>query len=158
MAEREQRNNSISHRILSGIYAAILLLLMYCLSAGPVFALCKYRMDDPYGVCRYYLPLIRIAPLTMSNYLNWWGVSDIEAFFILSIPECGGFGSIPNSGLLRDTAPTAVVLGSYLRSIDGQKANCQPLDGDFLPALGLGYSGPGGFLLVQLYFNAQALL
>ncbi len=84
MAGEQRRKQLASQWIRRGILVALLLPIVYFLSAGPVFAYWCYPRQDRLGVCRYYCPVAHVAPVAMLHYLNWWGVSDIEAFFLLN--------------------------------------------------------------------------
>ncbi len=60
------------------------------LSVGPVFAYtCNHPRSLPSFLCRYYRPLFRVAPEVTNRYLLCWGVSDIEAYFLLEPVQQG---------------------------------------------------------------------
>jgi hypothetical protein len=54
-------------------------ILFYALSVGPVFAFYPYSSR----LISCYRPLFRIAPSATVRYVNMWGVSDLEVFFML---------------------------------------------------------------------------
>ena len=60
----------------------MLMVLLYPLSVGPVLA--HYRETGAPEWCAIYRPLFRNVPSSVIGwYLNIWGISDIEAFFML---------------------------------------------------------------------------
>lgn len=59
---------------------------VYVASSGPVISYCCHS-DSPEFIepCSIvYRPLHRLAPSLLCRYLFWWGVSDIEVFFLFS--------------------------------------------------------------------------
>jgi hypothetical protein len=69
------------YRILAG------LVVVYFLSIGPVFSV--YQGSSMYSraaqaVVPIYGPLLRTFPRKTCAYLNLWGVSDIEAYFMIN--------------------------------------------------------------------------
>lgn len=84
MADEQRRKPLTGHWVRNGVVVALLLPIVYFASAGPVFKYCCYRGQDRLGVCRYYCVAAHVAPIALLHYVNWWGVSDIEAYFLLN--------------------------------------------------------------------------
>jgi hypothetical protein len=77
-------NPSLSPLLVGCLLAAITAVAIYALSVGPVFAYyCRHDDFASVAVCQCYWPLFRVAPALTAAYVNWWGVSDLEAFFLL---------------------------------------------------------------------------
>ncbi len=84
MPHEERRKHWFGKSLLIGALVALLLPIVYFLSAGPVFAYCYYRGVDRLGICRYYCPVAHVASPALAHYLNFCGVPDIPAFFLLN--------------------------------------------------------------------------
>jgi hypothetical protein len=75
----------MGHKDVAGLIVA---LTIYILSIGPVFAYYVHRYYDasgapmPLAVFQLYRPLLCGYPEPTNQYLRFWGVSEIEVFFI----------------------------------------------------------------------------
>ena len=87
---REASYNGLSLYYAAVLVAGLAFIAMTPLSVGPVFAYtCNHPSSVPSFLCRYYRPLFRIAPELTTQYLLCWGVSDIEAYFLLEPVQQG---------------------------------------------------------------------
>ena len=70
--------------LVSLVLVSVIAISLFPLTSGPVIA---YHFQFPNAqttsICRVYLPLFRIAPSLTVQYMNWWGISEIEMFFLL---------------------------------------------------------------------------
>lgn len=68
---------------------AVLIPLIYLASVGPAFAIAiKTESKLSMRMARkVYRPLFDIAPESTCSYLKQWGVSDVEAFFVMQAPK-----------------------------------------------------------------------
>ncbi len=82
--------NLVSHKVVLPLVAAVMIYAisfgsLYALSVGPVFAYyARHAGGSPMPLAVYdvYRPLFRALPETTTRYLDLWGVSNIEAYFI----------------------------------------------------------------------------
>lgn len=75
---------------ISFLTAVLIAVVAYGLSAGPVFAYtCALTSSSSASICPCYRPLFRIVPKLTARYLNCWGVSDLEAYFLLATAQLG---------------------------------------------------------------------
>ena len=64
--------------------------LLYVGSAGPVFVIARKMSERGWNVrpgFGMYLPIFKLAPEMSCPYLQLWGVSDIELFFMIDVPK-----------------------------------------------------------------------
>ncbi len=71
------------------LFASILVLVFYFASIGPVFkiAIATHGIFNEQTLRTMYRPMFAIAPESTSYYLRIWGVSDLEAFFVMQSPK-----------------------------------------------------------------------
>lgn len=87
MDERKRRSAAIVCHIISMMLAA---LMIYVMSVGPAFAY-RSRKGRASAILKVYRPLFVVIPSdVMSQYLDWWGVSELEAFFLIEPTQLGG--------------------------------------------------------------------
>lgn len=77
--------NALAKTAIALLFAAIL----YVASSGPVIAIAFWteHIRGCERVVEIYRPLFRACPQLMMPYLNHFGVSDVEMFFVLQEPK-----------------------------------------------------------------------
>jgi len=80
-------SRSLTRDILRGfttfVTVGVIVLLAYVVSAGPVIAYtCKYPHSSAAKLCQLYVPLYRTTPTSTVRYMSWWGVNDLEMYFL----------------------------------------------------------------------------
>lgn len=76
---------------LSIVLIGVFVLMIYIASVGPAFKIATntHGFINERMLRTMYRPLFVLAPQTTSFHLRQWGVSDIEAFFVMQSPKGG---------------------------------------------------------------------